>query len=164
MPFHHPEGSGPMTLRERLEADLKEAMKAREAGRVKLSVIRMVKAAVKNAEIAKGRPLDDDGIAEVLAKELKIRQESLAEFEKAGRADRAAELREEVRILRSYLPQQLTPEEVEDLARRVIAETGAAGPRDMGRVMAGLMPRVKGRADGRLVNETVKRLLEEGMR
>ncbi len=149
-----------MTLKERLDADLKEAMKAREAGRLRLSVIRMAKAAVKNAEIAAGRALDDTGVAEALARELKQRYESLAEFEKAGRADRAAELREEIAILQSYLPEQMTPEEVEALARQAIAETGAAGPRETGRVMAVLMPRVKGRADGRLVSETVKRLLE----
>ncbi len=148
-----------MSLRERLENDMKEAMKAREAGRLRLSVIRMAKAAIKNAEIARGTALGDDDVAEILRREIKQRHESLSEFERAGRAERAAELREEIAVLEGYLPAGLSAEEVEALARQVIAETGAAGPKDMGRVMSALMPRVKGRADGGMVNAAVRRLL-----
>ena len=148
-----------MTLKERLEQDMKEALKAREAGRLRLSVIRLARAAIKNAEIARGRPLDDAEVAEVLRKEIKDREEMLAGFERAGRADRVAELREEIAVLAGYLPAQLTAAEVEELARRAIAQVGASGPRDLGRVMATLMPQVKGRADGSLVSATVRRLL-----
>lgn len=152
-------GGMAMSLKARLDEDLKAAMKAREAGRLRLSVLRMVKAAVRNAEIAQGRELDDPGVWEVLARELKQRQEALAEFERAGREERAAELREEMRILGEYLPAPLTAAELEEMARQAIAETGASGLRDMGKVMAVLMPRTRGRAEGRLVNETVRRLL-----
>lgn len=148
-----------MTLKERLEQDMREALKAREAGRLRLSVIRLARAAIKNAEIARGRPLADNEVAEVLRREIRQRQEALPDFERAGRAERVAELRQEIAVLEGYLPAQLSEREVEDLARQAIAETGASGLRDMGRVMAALMPRVKGRADGSLVSAAVRRLL-----
>lgn len=148
-----------MSLKERLEEDMKAALKAREEGRLRLSVIRLARAAIKNAEIARGRPLEDAEVAEVLRKELKDRQEALAGFERAGRPERVEELRREMAILEEYLPAQLSPAAVEELARATIARLGASGPRDMGRVMAALMPEVKGRADGALVSATVRRLL-----
>lgn len=148
-----------VSLHERLAEDMKDAMKAREAGKVRLSAIRMARSAIKNAEIARGHALNDDEVAEVLRKEIKQRRESLAEFERAGRSEQVAGLREEITVLEGYLPQQLTAEELESLARNAIAEAGAGGPRDMGRVMSLLMPLVKGRADGGQVNATVRRLL-----
>lgn len=148
-----------MSLKERLDADMKTAMKAREAGKVRLGVLRMAKSAIKYAEIAQGRELDDDGVAVVLGKELKQRQDSLVEFEKAGRAEQVAALREEMAILKEYMPEQLEGEALEALVREVIAQVGATGPQEMGKVMSALMPRVKGRADGRQVNETVRRFL-----
>lgn len=148
------------SLKERLDQDMKEAMKAREAGRLRLSVIRMAKAAIKNAEIARGTALGDDDVADVLRKEIKQRHEALEGFERAGRAERVAELWEEIAVLEGYLPAGLSAAELEALARQAVAETGATGPKDMGRVMSALMPRVKGRADGGAVNAAVRRLLE----
>lgn len=147
------------TLKERLEQDMKEALRAREAGRLRLSVVRMVRAAIKNAEIDQGGPIDDAGVLRVIQRELKQRRESLAEFEKAGRAERAAELREEIAILEGYQPAQLSDEELEELLRAVIAEVGAQSPADLGRVMAAAMRRAQGRAEGSRVQAMARRLL-----
>ncbi|MDK2855819.1 MAG: uncharacterized protein PWQ86_1032 [Bacillota bacterium] len=150
-----------MTLEERLLADMKEAMKAREEGKTRLSVIRMVRAALKNAEIARGHKLSEPEVIEVLAHEVKERQDSIPEFARGGRQDLVAKLEEEIRILKEYLPAQLSEEEIRNLARETIAKVGAAGPRDLGKVMAALIPQTKGRADGRLVNQIVRELLSE---
>lgn len=143
-----------MSLVEQLAADMKEAMKARQE--VRLRTIRMLRAALKNAEIDRKRPLSEDEVLEVLSKELKIRQESLAEFQRAGRTEQASELEEEIRVVRSYLPEPLSDEELRALAQAAIVEVGAAGPRDMGRVMGVLMPKVRGRADGAKVSQVVR--------
>jgi hypothetical protein len=150
-----------VTLEERLLADMKEAMKAREEGKTRLSVIRMVRAALKNAEIARGHKLSEPEVIEVLAHEVKERQDSIPEFARGGRQDLVAKLEEEIRILKEYLPAQLSEEEIRNLARETIAKVGAAGPRDLGKVMAALIPQTKGRADGRLVNQIVRELLSE---
>ncbi|HHY91721.1 MAG TPA: GatB/YqeY domain-containing protein [Firmicutes bacterium] len=150
-----------MTLEEQLLADMKEAMKAREAGKTRLSVIRMARAALKNAEIARGHKLSEPEIIEVLAHEVKERQDSIPEFARGGRDDLVTKLEEEIRILKAYLPAQLSEEEIRRLARETIARVGAAGPRDLGKVMGALMPETKGRADGRLVNQIVRELLEQ---
>lgn len=148
-----------MSLKERLEHDMKEAMKAREAGKTRLSTIRMIRSAVKNAEIDKGRELDDDEVIEVLAREMKQRQESLAGYEQAGRAEAVEQVRAEMAVIEEYLPEPLSREELEGLIRQVIEEVGASSPKEMGKVMGRLMPRVKGRADGKLVNQLVRELL-----
>lgn len=150
-----------MTLEERLLADMKEAMKAREEGKTRLSVIRMARAALKNAEIARGHKLSEPEVIEVLAHEVKERQDSIPEFARGGRQDLVAKLEEEIRILKEYLPSQLSEDEIRSLARETIAEVGAAGLRDLGKVMAALIPQTKGRADGRLVNQIVRELLSE---
>ena len=150
-----------MTLEERLLADMKEAMKAREAGKTRLAVIRMARAALKNAEIAKGHKLSDPEIIAVLAHEVKERQDSIPEFARGGREDLVAKLEEEIRILKGYLPAQLSEDEIRGLARETIAQVHAMGPRDRGTVMGALMPKTKGRADGRLVNRIVRELLEQ---
>lgn len=150
-----------MTLEEQLLADMKEAMKAREAGKTRLSVIRMARAALKNAEIARGHKLSEPEVIEVLAHEVKERQDSIPEFARGGRDDLVTKLEEEIRILKAYLPAQLSEEEIRRLARETIARVGAAGPRDLGKVMGALMPETKGRADGRLVNQIVRELLEQ---
>lgn len=150
-----------MTLEERLLTDMKEAMKAREAGKMRLSVIRMARAAIKNAEIAKGHKLSEQEVQEVLAREVKQRQDSIPEFARGGRQDLVANLEEEIRILKEYLPQQLSEEEIRSLARETIAKVGVTGVRDLGKVMGALIPQTKGRADGRLVNQIVRELLEQ---
>jgi len=142
---------------ERLNQDLKQAMKDKDT--VKLSVIRMVKAAVKNEEIQKGGPLSDDDVLTVLTRERKQRYDSLHEFEKAGREDLASKTREEIAVLTSYLPEQLSEAELRELVRETIAAVGATSKREMGKVMGALMPKVKGRADGSLVQKIVAETL-----
>ncbi|WP_029420810.1 GatB/YqeY domain-containing protein [Alicyclobacillus macrosporangiidus] len=146
-----------MSLSERLSEDMKQAMKAKD--KVRLSVIRMVRSAMKNREIETGAPLDDAGILAVIQKELKQRRDSLQAFESAGRTDLAEEARQEIEILTSYLPEPLTEEDLRRLAAEVIAEVGAKGKSDMGKVMSALMPKVRGRADGRQVQQVVQSLL-----
>jgi hypothetical protein len=128
------------------------------------STIRSVIAALKQAETeldAAGERvhLADNDILALIAKQAKIRQESIEEYGRAGRQDLVAEEQAELEILQAYLPQQLSADEIEAEARQVIAEVGASGPRDMGQVMRPLMARLRGRADGRLVNEIVRELL-----
>ena len=147
-----------MTLQERLAADLKETMKSGDKAR--LSALRLAKAAVKNAEIAKRQPLDDAGVIEIISKEAKQRRESIAEYRKANRLDAAAIEETELAILMEYLPQQMSQEEIQAIVQQVIAETEAVGPKDKGKVMSKLMPQVKGKADGQLVNQIVMQLLE----
>lgn len=148
-----------MTLRDRLTEDMKQAMKDKEAGKLKLSVIRMVRSAAKNIEIDRHKELDDNELLEVVAKEVKMRKDSLEEFRKANRPDLLAVLEQEIAILMEYLPEQMTEAEVRSLVTQAVADAQASSPKDMGKVMALLMPKVKGRADGKLVNSLVKELL-----
>jgi len=146
-----------MTLLERLTADLKESL--RQGDKLRSSVIRLAKAAIHNAEIAKGRPLEEGEVLEVLSRQVKQRRESITEFEKAGREDLLSKEKAELSILLEYLPQQLSREEIAAAVRQVIQEVGAQGPRDKGRVMGKLMPQLRGKAEGRLVSEVVDELL-----
>lgn len=143
-----------MSLKEQLKADMKEAMKAREAGKVALSVIRMVNSAVKNTEIDEKRELVDTDVLGILAKEMKIRQDSLAEFEKGHRDDLVAQVKAEMAVLAKYLPAQMTEDEIRQVVQEVIASLPT--PVNMGQVMPQLMPKTKGRADGKLVSAIVK--------
>ncbi|MGF9909937.1 GatB/YqeY domain-containing protein [Brevibacillus fortis] len=142
-----------MSVMERLDQDMKQAMKDRAA--LKLSVIRMVKAALKNEEINKGRLLSEDEVLTILTRELKQRRESLHEFEKAGRVELASKTREEIDVLSAYLPAQLSEDEIRDIVREGIAATNASSKKEMGKVMGAIMPKVKGRADGTLVQKIV---------
>lgn len=148
-----------MSLKDRLTEDMKEAMKAREAGKLKLSVIRMARAAIKNQEIDKGKELSDDEVILVLSREAKLRRDSIGEYEKAGRIETVETLNEEIRILMEYLPKQLTEEEIITLVKNAVKDTGAQSAQDMGKVMGKIMPETKGKADGKLVNEIVKKCL-----
>ena len=148
-----------MTLRDRLTEDMKQAMKDKEAGKLKLSVIRMVRSAAKNIEIDRHKELDDNELLEVIVKEVKMRKDSLEEFRKANRPDLLAALEQEIAILMEYLPEQMTEAEVRRLVTQAVTDAQASSPKDMGKVMALLMPKVKGRADGKLVNSLVKELL-----
>ncbi len=148
-----------MTLRDRLTEDMKQAMKDKEAGKLKLSVIRMVRSAAKNIEIDRHKELDDNELLEVIVKEVKMRKDSLEEFRKANRPDLLAALEQEIAILMEYLPEQMTEAEVRSLVTQAVADAQASSPKDMGKVMALLIPKVKGRADGKLVNSLVKELL-----
>ncbi len=146
-----------MTLQGKLTADLKQSLK--QGDKIRSSVIRLAKAAIHNAEIAKGRSLEEDEVLEVLSRQVKQRRESIAEFEKAGREDLLSREKAELSILLEYLPQQLSREEIVELARQAIQEVGAQSPRDKGRVMGKLMPQLKGKAEGKLVSEVVDELL-----
>ncbi|RNC72640.1 MAG: GatB/YqeY domain-containing protein [Desulfuromonadales bacterium] len=146
-----------MTLRERLEDEMKGAMKAREE--VRLSAIRLIRSSVKNREIEARHELADGEVVEVVSTLVKQRRESIRMFAEAGRNDLVEKEEAELAVLLSFLPQQLTREEVEGLVVRAIAESGAQGSRDMGKVMKVLMPHVTGRADGSLVSAIVKEKL-----
>ena len=148
-----------MSLQERLLSDMKEAMRAKEAGKLRLTVIRMVRASIKNAEINNKRDLNDEEVLEILAREVKQRRDALPEYEKANRQDMVDNLKEEIKILQEYLPEQLTEAEITQLVQEAIEQVGANSPKDMGKVMGNLMPKVKGKADGKLVNKIVKDLL-----
>lgn len=146
-----------MSLKDQLTNDMKEAMKAKEKER--LAVIRMVRGAVKQQEIDGKKELDDDGVIAVISKEVKMRRDSIAEFQKGGREDLVAQNEAEIAFLMPYLPQQLSEDEVRALVKEAVEQTGAASPKDMGKVMGALMPKVKGKADGKLVNTLVKEAL-----
>lgn len=145
-------------LREQLDDDLKSAMKSRDA--LRLSVLRMLKSAAKYAEIEKREPLTDDDVLQVVARECKRRRESIEQFEKGNRPDLVAQEKAELEILKRYLPEQLDETEVIGIAREVISELHAASKADKGKVMGALMQKVRGKADGRLVNRIVDELLE----
>ena len=145
------------TLKERLNEDLKNAMRAHDATR--RDTLRHVLAAVKQVEVDTRKELSDADVEQVLTREAKRRRESIEGFEKGGRADLVAQEQGELQLIESYLPQQMSRAEIEVLARQAIAESGASSPAQMGAVMQKLMPRVKGKADGKLVNQVVRELL-----
>jgi len=145
-----------MSILERIDSDLKVAMKSSE--KIRVSTLRMVKASLKNLEIEKGE-LSDDNVIGVLSTQAKQRRESISEFEKGGRQDLADLERAELAVILGYLPEQLSEEELTGIIQETIRETGASSLIDMGRLMKSLMPRVKGRADGKLVSRKVKELL-----
>lgn len=146
-----------MTLQERLTADLKQAMKGGDITR--RSLIRLLMAGVKNAEIDKRAPLDDSGVVEVISREVKRHRESIAEFGKGNRQDLVAKEEAELAILFEYLPKQMSREEIAEAARKIIEQVGAKGPGDRGKVMSQLMPQLKGKAEGREVSDVVSELL-----
>ncbi|MFP3975981.1 MAG: GatB/YqeY domain-containing protein [Chloroflexota bacterium] len=148
-----------MALQEKIMADLKQAMKSGDKDRV--AVIRMARAAIKNAEIAKGHELDDSEVIDVLSKEVKQRNESIDELKKANRPDLLEKEEKALSILKEFLPEQMSEEDIAEAARKVIDEVGATSPREKGKVMSKLMPELKGKADGRLISEVVDRLLNE---
>jgi len=148
-----------MSLEELLAEDMKAAMKDKEGGKKKLSVIRMVRSSLKNVEIEKKHKLSDEEVIDVLSKEVKKRKDAFEEYARLGRQDIADGLQEEVEILMKYLPEQISEEEIRSLVQQVISEVRPSGPKEMGRVMSKLMPMVKGKADGKLVNQIVKEFL-----
>lgn len=148
-----------MTLKDRLVEDMKVAMKAKEEGKVRLSVIRMVRAGIRNAEIDNKLEFNDAQVIEVLARELKQRRDELEEFIKADRPETVQALEKEISVLMDYLPQQLSEGEIRQLVQETIAILGGQGPKDLGKVMGTLSPKTKGRADGKLVNLIVREIL-----
>jgi uncharacterized protein YqeY len=149
-----------MTLQERIDNDLKDAMRAKDATR--LGVLRMLKSAIKNSAIEKGgasATLDDAEAIVVIRKQVKQRQDSIESFEKGGRSELAAKEKEELAVLQNYLPQQLGADELQKIVRDTIAELNAASKAQMGAVMKAVQAKIAGRADGKTVSQEVQRQL-----
>ena len=147
-----------MSMNDQVGADIAAAMKARDASR--LSALRMLKAAVMNKSVEKGRDLDDAEVLQVVASLVKQRRDSIEQFTNAGRTDLVEKETAELKVLQAYLPAAATPEEIDAAVAEAIAETGAASPKDMGKVMKAVMPKLAGKnADGKAVNEAVRRTL-----
>jgi len=144
-------------LKAKLNQDLKEALKAKDEA--KLRTVRMLLAAIKNFEVEKMGPATDEEIFQIMSKEIKKRQEAIEMYEKGGRPDLAQAEKQEVEVIQSYMPNQLSEEEIRELARKVISEMNLKSPKDVGTAMKVIMPQVKGRADGKLVNKIVSELL-----
>lgn len=149
-------------LKARLEEDMRAALRRREAGKARLSVLRMALAAVKNQEIDRRRPLEDEEVVALLSREVRSRRDVMPDYERSGREELVAKLREEIAVLEEYMPRQASDEEIEEAVRAQIAAVSAQGPRDLGKVMGPLMQRLRGRADGQKVQEVVRRLLGAG--
>lgn len=149
-----------MSIKDQLTADMKQAMKDREAGKLRLAVIRMVRANIKNVEINDKKELTDEEVLSVLMKEVKMRQDSVEEFKKAGRDELVAQAEEEIAILKKYLPEALSDDELKAIVAEVVATVGATTMKDMGKVMLAVMAKTKGRADGKRINAIVRELLK----
>ena len=146
-----------MGIEDRLQEDLKSSMKSGE--KVKVETIRMLRSQIKNAAIAKSGALTEMEIVSVLAKEVKHRKEALELYQKGGREDLSTAEARGIEIIESYMPQAMSPEEIEGVVSEVLAQTGASGLKDMGKVMSAVMARLKGLADGNLVQTLVRRKL-----
>jgi len=148
-----------MKLKERLSQELGPSLKAGE--KIKVATIRMILSEIKNAEIAKRGDLDDDELLSVLGREAKRRKEAIEEFKKGNRQDLVDRETEELKIIEDYLPEQLSEDELRGIINDTIDEVGASSPGDLGKVMGRVMPKLKGRADGKLVNSMVRETLEQ---
>ncbi|HHV29383.1 GatB/YqeY domain-containing protein [Acetivibrio mesophilus] len=146
-----------MSLKEKLMDDLKAAMKDKD--NIRKNAIQMARSAVLQVEKDSRITLDDDGILEIIAKEVKKRRDSLTDYEKSGRQDLIDGLKAEIDVLLKYLPEQLTEDQLEVIVKEAINETGAGSASDIGKVMQAVLPKVKGRADGKMVNNIVKKYL-----
>jgi uncharacterized protein YqeY len=147
-----------MPLNDQVGADITAAMKARDSSR--LSALRMLKAAIMNKGVEKGRDLEDAEVLQVIASLVKQRRDSIEQFAKAGRTDLVEKETGELAVLQAYLPPSASPEEIDAAVAEAIAETGATSPKDMGKVMKAVMPKLAGKnADGKAVNEAVRRTL-----
>ncbi|WP_163327851.1 GatB/YqeY domain-containing protein [Desulfurobacterium thermolithotrophum] len=149
-----------MGLKEQLLQDMKEAMRAKD--KVRLSTIRMINSLIKNAEIDKRGELTDDEITQLLMKYAKQRKEAIQMYEKGGRQDLVEKEKAELAVVESYLPKQMSEEEIREVVKEAIEATGASSPKDIGKVMQQVMPKVKGKADGSVVNKIVRELLANG--
>ena len=146
-----------MTLAERINGDLRQAMKEKDENR--RSTLRLVLASIQNAEIAKQKKLDDADVLSVLAREAKQRKESIESFKQGNRPDLATKEEEELAIITGYLPTQLSRDEIIEMAKKVITDAGATGIRDKGKVMSQIVPQTKGKAEGKDVSDVVTELL-----
>ena len=147
-----------MTLREKIECDIVEAMRSRDQSR--LDALRYLKSVIQADEKSKGKSLDDEGVVQIVAKQVNDRRESIRMFREGNREDLVAKESVELTVLEVYLPPQFSQEELAQLVRQVIEEVGATSVRDKGRVMGRLMPQLRGKADGAAVNTLVEEILE----
>ena len=147
-------------IKDRLEEDIRNTMRARN--RERLDTLRFLKSQIQLTEKNNLKELDDGGVTDVIAKQVKDRRESIEMFGQGGRADLVAKEETSLAILLEYMPEQLSDAEIEALARQAVADTGASGPGDRGKVMGRIMPQVRGKADGSQVNAIVSRILETG--
>ena len=150
-------GNQEITLKDKIREALKGAVKRQQT--VEVSTLRLLLSEIKYAEIAQQKPADDNKVLDVIAKEVKRRRESIEAFNKGNRGDLVAQEEAELAVLMSYLPKQMSREEIVAVARQAMNAVGASGPTDKGNVMAQLMPQLKGKADGREVSEIVSELL-----
>ncbi len=146
-----------MSLKELLVQDLKKAMK--DGDNVSKTAVQMARSAVLQVEKDTRVTLDDDGIVEIIAKEVKKRTDTLPDFERSNRQDLIDNLKAEIEVLKKYLPQQLSEGEIEEIVKEAISSTGATSAKEIGKVMQAIMPKTRGKADGKLVNQIVKKLL-----
>jgi uncharacterized protein YqeY len=146
-----------MTMKSRLEDDLKQAMRARDT--LRRDVIRYLRSEIRNQEIRVQDDLDDEAVVQVLSRQAQQRRDSIEAFSEANRSDLVEKEQAELAIIMEYLPQQMSRDEIAELVHRVVAEVGAEGPGDMGKVMSQIMPQVRGRAEGREVNSIVMETL-----
>ena len=146
-----------MELKTVLMDDLKSAMKDKDV--VKKDTVQLVRAAILQFEKDNKTTLDNDGVIEIIAKEVKRYKDVLPDYEKSGRQDLIDEVHRKIEILMPYLPEQLSEEEMREIAKQVISETGASSMKDMGKVMGAIMPKVKGKCDGRVLNAVIKEIL-----
>ena len=146
-------------LEKRITEDMKQAMKA--GGTVKRDTLRMLLSSIKNAAGAKLAPLDEGEVLSAISKDVKRHQESIDAFKKGNRADLVSKEEAEMAVLQAYLPKQMSPDEIRTAAKEVIATVGATGPGDKGKVMQQLMPKLKGKADGKAINDVVTQLLSQ---
>ena len=147
-----------MSLKQKLQEDLKSSMKNKDA--IKKSVITLIRSSIKQYEVDNRVELKDDEIVDLIAKQLKQTRDSREEFAKAGRDDLVSKAEAEIEVLKEYLPQQLSEEELNEIVISIISEVGATSMKDMKKIMTSIMPKVKGRADGKLINELVKKNLQ----
>ena len=146
-----------MAIKDKLKDDLKTAMLEKDT--IRKNVVQLIKAGVLQVEKDQKITLDDEGVLDVIAKQLKQRRDSLPDYEKSGRDNLIAQLKREMELLMEYLPQQLTRDELVEIVKDAIAQTGASEIKDMGKIMAAVMPKTKGRADGKEINAIARELL-----
>lgn len=147
-----------MSLKDKLLQDLKEAMKKKDT--VRKNTVQLVRSGILQIEKDKKIELDDEGVLDVISKELKKRRDSMPDYVKSGRQDLIDNLNKEIEVLLTYLPKQLTEDEIKVIVEEAVKETGAATMKDMGKVMANVTPKVKGRADNKIVSGLVKQMLQ----
>ena len=147
-----------MSLKQKLQEDIRSSMKNKDA--IKKSVITLIRSSIKQYEVDNRVELQDDEIVDLIAKQLKQTRDSREEFAKAGRDDLVSKAEAEIEVLKEYLPQQLSEEELNEIVISTISEVGATSMKDMKKIMTSIMPKVKGRADGKLINELVKKNLQ----